>query len=68
MSNFPKNEHFLHPDMHTFVCLLGGKKCSFFENWTYFVFLKCPFGDSPFCLITDEFEYAELDGAVPFLF
>ena len=32
------------------------------------VFLKCPFWDSHFCLITDEFEYAELDGAVHFCF
>ena len=28
--NFPKNEHFLPPDMHLYVCISGGKKCSFF--------------------------------------
>ena len=25
-----KNEYFLPPDMHTYVCASGGKKCSFF--------------------------------------
>ena len=30
MPNFPKNEHFLYPDTHTYACVLGGKKCSFF--------------------------------------
>ena len=28
--NFPKNEHFLVPDPHTYVCVSEGKKCSFF--------------------------------------
>ena len=27
--NFSKNEHFLPPDTHTYVCVSGGKKCSF---------------------------------------
>ena len=31
--NFPKNEHFVPPDMHTYVCVSGGKKCSFFEKF-----------------------------------
>ena len=26
MSSSPKNEHFLLPDSHTWVCVLGGKK------------------------------------------
>ena len=26
--NFPKNEHFLPPDTHTYVCVIGRKKCS----------------------------------------
>ena len=38
-SNFPKNEHFLPPDMHMYVCV--------------FVFFKHPFWELPFCLITD---------------
>ena len=25
--NFPKNQHFLPPDTHTFMCVSGGKKC-----------------------------------------
>ena len=25
--NFPKNLNFLPPDMHTYVCVSGGKKC-----------------------------------------
>ena len=37
--NVPKNEHFLSPYTHTYVCVSGGKKCSFL--------------DSPFCHITD---------------
>ena len=28
--NFPKKEHFLPPDTHTYVCVSGCKKCSFF--------------------------------------
>ena len=28
--NFPKNEHFLPPDTHFYVCISEGKKCSFF--------------------------------------
>ena len=33
MSNFPKNEDFLHPDAHTYVCVSGGKKCLFFGKF-----------------------------------
>ena len=25
--NFPKNLNFLPPDIHTYVCVSGGKKC-----------------------------------------
>ena len=25
--NVPKNEHFLSPDTHTYVCVSEGKKC-----------------------------------------
>ena len=31
--NFPKNQHFLPPDTHTYVCESGGKKCYFFEKF-----------------------------------
>ena len=47
-------------DMICFPCLLkhnryqGVKNVHFSENLTCFVFLKHPFWDSPFCLITDE--------------
>ena len=30
MQNFPKNYHFLPTDMHTSVCVSGGKECYFF--------------------------------------
>ena len=36
----------------------GVRKISFSENLTCFVFLKYPFWDSPFCLITDEISVA----------
>ena len=31
--NFPKNEHFLPPETHTYVCVSGGKKPSFFGKF-----------------------------------
>ena len=31
--NFPKNERFLTPDTHTYVCVSGGKKRSFFGKF-----------------------------------
>ena len=39
---FPKNKHFLPPDTHTYVCVLGGKKCYFSEILACFAFLKHP--------------------------
>ena len=48
-SNYPNSEHFLPPDMHTHVCVSGGKKCLFF-----FVFLFPLVLDSPYCLVTDN--------------
>ena len=33
MPNFPKKEHFLPPDTHTYVCVSGGKKPSFFGKF-----------------------------------
>ena len=32
----------------TYVCVSGGKKCSFFGKLACFVFLKLPFWDSPY--------------------
>ena len=40
MLNFPKNEHFLPPDTHTYVCVSGGKKCSFFGKFSVLCFLE----------------------------
>ena len=51
-----KNEHLLLPDTHKYVCVSGGKKCSFSENLACLVFLKNPFWDSTFCLITDDIQ------------
>ena len=36
----------------------GVRNVRFSENLTFFVFLKHPFWDSPFCLITDENVFA----------
>ena len=38
--NFPKNEHLLPPDTHTYVCVSGGKKCWFSEKFGGLCFLK----------------------------
>ena len=40
MPNFPKNEHFLHPDTHTYMYVSGGKKCSFFGTFSVLFFLE----------------------------
>ena len=42
MPNFPKNEHFLPPDTHTYICVSGGKKCSFFGKFSMLCFLETP--------------------------
>ena len=44
MPNFPKNEQFLPPYMHTYVhvCVSGGKKCSFFGKFGLLCFLETP--------------------------
>ena len=41
-SNFPKNEHFLPPDLHTYVFISGGKKCSFSGKFDMLCFLETP--------------------------
>ena len=40
--NFPKNEHLLPPDTHTYVCVCvsGGKKCSIVEKFDVLCFLE----------------------------
>ena len=40
--NFSKNEHFLPPDTYTYVCVSGGKKCSFFRKFGVLCFLEAP--------------------------
>ena len=52
-TNFPKNEYFF-PQIRTFV-YHGIRYIRFLENLSGFVFLKHPFWDSPFRLITDVF-------------
>ena len=37
---FPKNEHFLLPGMHTYLCVSGGKKCLFFGKFGVLRFLE----------------------------
>ena len=52
--SFPKNEHFLPPDTHTYVCVWRGKKCLFFRKFGVLFSLKHPFWDSHFCFITHD--------------
>ena len=40
--NFPKNEHFLPPDTHTYVCVSGVNKCLFFGKLGVLCFLEIP--------------------------
>ena len=46
----------LPPDTHMCVWVSWGKNVRFSENLACFVFLKHPFWDSPFCIITDGFQ------------
>ena len=46
MANF--SEHFLPSDTHTCVCVSGGKKCWFFENFVVLCFLVTPVLRFPF--------------------
>ena len=52
--NFPKNQHFLPPDTHTYVrAYQGVRNVGFSENLACFVFLKHPFWDfRPFALLS----------------
>ena len=51
--NFPKNQHFLPPDTHTYVrAYQWVRNFGFSENLACFVFLKHPFWDfRPFALL-----------------
>ena len=40
--NFPKNEHFLPPDMHTCVCVSGVKKFSVSRKFSVLCFFPTP--------------------------
>ena len=42
MPNFPKNDYFLPLDKHTYVCVLGGKKCLFIGRFGVLCFLEAP--------------------------
>ena len=53
LENFPKNEHFLPPDMHTDVYAQGVRNVHFLENLLCFAFLLSLFWDSTFYLITN---------------
>ena len=52
-AKFPKNDYFLSHFLRS-CAYQGVKNVRFSENLSCFVFLKYPFWDSPFCLITDE--------------
>ena len=39
---FEKHEHFLPPDMRTYMCVSGGKKRSFFQKIGVLCFLERP--------------------------
>ena len=56
---FSKKGAFLTPwYAHVRTCAYQGvKNFCFSENLAYFVFLKHPFWDSPFCLITDKITF-----------
>ena len=48
-SYFPENEYFVPHDMHTYVCVTGGKKCSFFrKTWPALFSCYLRFGSRPF--------------------
>ena len=60
LPNFPKNEHFLPPGTHTYVCVSEGKKCSFFGS-----FLLLRFEIQPFTLLPtiykDKHSFTEIE-------
>ena len=58
--NFSKNEYFLPPDTHAYVCIQVVRNVCFLGNLTCFVFLKHPFCDSSCCYFTDEFFFSKV--------
>ena len=40
--NYPKSDHFLPPDTNTYLCVSGGKKCSFFGKFGVLCFFETP--------------------------
>ena len=66
--NFPKNEHFLSPDTHTYVCVSGSKKCLFFRK--LFSCYLC-FENRLFVLLTTIYEALIVDSlsvaGIPFI-
>ena len=59
-AKFPENAHFSPPDTHTYVCVSGGKKYSFFEKLGVLCFLEIHFSDLPFCLKKLRFDGKKL--------
>ena len=51
---FRKKRIFLNPDTHAYVNIPEVRNVRFSENLECFAFLKHPFWDSPFCLITHD--------------
>ena len=41
--NFPKKQHLLPPDMQTYLCVSGGKKCYFFGKFRVRIKWMIPF-------------------------
>ena len=59
-SRFANKEHFL-PLIHTRTCAYqGARNVCFPKNVLCFVFLKHPYWDSPFCLITNKLKINEI--------
>ena len=58
--SFAKNEHFLPPDMHMYVCISGGKKCLFFRKFGMLCVLETPVFRSALLPITDELQQVSL--------
>ena len=58
-SNFPKNERFLPPDTHTYVCVSGGKKTFVFRKiWRALYSCYLRFEIRPFAIVPTNLEKA----------
>ena len=59
--NLLKNEHLFPPDTHTYVCISGGKKCSFFRKiWRALISWNTRFEIRPFALLPTNFKYLDI--------